>query len=636
MFLRLHVKILIASAAALVLCWAAASAETISASGAPPGFEGRPSAPAPSLPLGLDDALSPISGAARGSSAVIPDACDLATFEESEPPHLACWEFLGAIAPGDRDAASIEIEPLARDAARDLPTALEIADLWNSGRHAGAIAALRQFEEAGARVAVGVSWVEGRAPSGLRAGGPDVRIGAPRDNASWVDVDYDAQTGNLFSVVGWGGTTGTVYWTNNISPDHGSTWTQTYEWYTSVGLIKVDAAVVGDWLYVGYVNGEDLSAVRLRRCYVTTGAVDNAYGWIVALDAGAQTFDDMALATNADDFDNRVYCFGAQDDGVLRFAWATSTGTSFTTVATPASVHVAYGLSACWASGRACGDFLYISYLGTDGNIHVLSWDDPVWTDVIVEYGVGSNRNTSISVYETNVICAFEYSMTHGTGIRYEISYDCGSGWNYADLAEPDGVTAFSFGRPCVDARNGLGTAIVYWGEEGEPDHMYYRSRTAYAPGQWAAPSSFSDHDVLTGTDTAMNPLSPAGTPGAFDLGAMYIGGGARIPYFDRPDGGLAAVPETPAGTPALRLLPASPNPFRDQTTLRFELPAAEHARLELFDLLGRHVATVLDEDLGAGAHEVALDGRGLRSGLCLYRLTSGTEVGNGQLILIP
>jgi hypothetical protein len=625
-------RILALSAVAVALSSTTVGAATESASGAPAGFVGGPSASAPSLPVGLDDTLRRISESAAANTAATSEVCDPAVPEVSEPRFIACWEYLSAIAPQARADASIEIEPLAADVTRDLPVALEIAALWNSGRHAESIDALRQFEDAGARVAVGVSWAAGAAPTVLREG-PDVRLGAPDTGAHHVDIDYDATTGNVFSVVGWGSTTGEATWDNHISTDHGSTFTRAYEWFTVSGLTEVDAAVVDEWLYVGYLTGEATNQMRVRRCSVADGTVDAGYGYRIALDAGAHSFTDLAVVTNADDFDNRLYCLAVQDDHALLLAWATSEGLSFTNIAPPAAANVAYGMSATWSNGFACTPYLFVSYLGTGGDIHVLLRDLSTWTDTIIASSVGPNRDTSISAYGANVICAYEATTPNGTGIKYAISYDCGSAWGYATLAEPNGVTTFSFGSPAVDARNGRGTAIVYYCEEGEPDSVFYQSRAGFMPGPWTDPAEFNDFDVLTGTELALNPLSP--TSAHFDLGAIYIASG-YIPFFDQPSVNFGAVPDVAANTTALRLLPASPNPFRSQTTLRFELAAPGRARMELFDLLGRHVATLLDEDLQAGAHEVSLAGRGLKTGLYLYRLTSGGEVGRGRLVLIP
>jgi subtilisin-like proprotein convertase family protein len=47
------------------------------------------------------------------------------------------------------------------------------------------------------------------------------------------------------------------------------------------------------------------------------------------------------------------------------------------------------------------------------------------------------------------------------------------------------------------------------------------------------------------------------------------------------------------------------PNPFNPATSISFALPRATHARLDVFDVLGRRVATLIDSDMPAGFHKV-------------------------------
>ena len=89
-----------------------------------------------------------------------------------------------------------------------------------------------------------------------------------------------------------------------------------------------------------------------------------------------------------------------------------------------------------------------------------------------------------------------------------------------------------------------------------------------------------------------------------------------------------------------LRLLPAEPNPFNPRTTLRFELPAAASVRLEVYDVAGRRVRTLVAADLAAGPHEVRWDGRdgagrGLPSGSYLARLVAGDRLLTTRLTLV-
>jgi len=71
-------------------------------------------------------------------------------------------------------------------------------------------------------------------------------------------------------------------------------------------------------------------------------------------------------------------------------------------------------------------------------------------------------------------------------------------------------------------------------------------------------------------------------------------------------------------------LADAAPNPTTGATTVRFSLAATGRASLGVYDVLGRHVATLADGDLAAGPHEVAWDARGLAAGTYVVRLVAG------------
>ncbi|MDD4224085.1 MAG: C25 family cysteine peptidase [Candidatus Cloacimonetes bacterium] len=71
------------------------------------------------------------------------------------------------------------------------------------------------------------------------------------------------------------------------------------------------------------------------------------------------------------------------------------------------------------------------------------------------------------------------------------------------------------------------------------------------------------------------------------------------------------------------------PNPFNPTTTIRFELPAAAPVRLDVFNLRGQKVRSLVDSELPAGAHSAVWNGQDDRgnpvsSGVYLYRLNNG------------
>lgn len=88
-------------------------------------------------------------------------------------------------------------------------------------------------------------------------------------------------------------------------------------------------------------------------------------------------------------------------------------------------------------------------------------------------------------------------------------------------------------------------------------------------------------------------------------------------------------VPEIPT------LSQNAPNPFNPNTTIRFTIPERQRVTLEVFDLLGRRVATLIDEERNAGRYSVPFDASSLASGVYLYRLVANKKVLTGKMTLI-
>jgi len=77
------------------------------------------------------------------------------------------------------------------------------------------------------------------------------------------------------------------------------------------------------------------------------------------------------------------------------------------------------------------------------------------------------------------------------------------------------------------------------------------------------------------------------------------------------------------------------PNPFNPSTTIRFSLPRKERVTLKVFDVLGREVATLFDEERPAGEHSVVFDAKSLTSGVYFYRIQTDNEVRSRKLLLL-
>jgi N-acetylneuraminic acid mutarotase len=79
----------------------------------------------------------------------------------------------------------------------------------------------------------------------------------------------------------------------------------------------------------------------------------------------------------------------------------------------------------------------------------------------------------------------------------------------------------------------------------------------------------------------------------------------------------------------------ASPNPFNAMTVIRFDLPSACKARLEIFRVSGRLVGTLVDGWQESGHYEVRFEAANLPSGLYLAHLTAGEFSATRKLILV-
>jgi len=157
--------------------------------------------------------------------------------------------------------------------------------------------------------------------------------------------------------------------------------------------------------------------------------------------------------------------------------------------------------------------------------------------------------------------------------------------WNYSLIGayndRPDGTTP----------GNASGYASTYEVEFDEQGNVYSQSYYGWTVEKWAYTGELP---ILTGVEQI-----GLSVPGTFSLAQNY------------------------------------PNPFNPSTTIEFSLPNATHVSLRVYDMLGREVAVLVNEQRNAGNHRVTFDARSLTTGTYLYSLRAGASQEIRKMVLV-
>lgn len=77
------------------------------------------------------------------------------------------------------------------------------------------------------------------------------------------------------------------------------------------------------------------------------------------------------------------------------------------------------------------------------------------------------------------------------------------------------------------------------------------------------------------------------------------------------------------------------PNPFNPSTILKFNLPVASQVNLDIYNVLGQRVTTLVDARLEAGEHQYEWDGSSSSTGVYFYRIQTENNVETKKMILL-
>ena len=202
-----------------------------------------------------------------------------------------------------------------------------------------------------------------------------------------------------------------------------------------------------------------------------------------------------------------------------------------------------------------------------------------------------------------------------------------GAWWN---SEERTGYSVDDLAPPTPQPFDGVysgGTALLTWGAVTVSDlahYRLYRGPIGFVP----SPASLVAEPVTTTFADA------AGAPYQYQLTAVDVHGNESAPAVLLPQGATAV---DGRGARVDFLAPLSPQPLRAnaEARVRFGLARDGHARLTVHDVQGRRLLALVDSDLGAGEHSVAVPSAALSPGMYIVRLVTPWFAGSRRLIVV-
>ncbi len=278
---------------------------------------------------------------------------------------------------------------------------------------------------------------------------------------------------------------------------------------------------------------------------------------------------------------------------------------------------------------------------------------------VILDHDVASVFDSGVTGYLEHVafagpstLVAIGHDGQFGTTVyRMVRSIDGGESWSPVDYGPATQLTDVEFVSDLAGFSVGSGGLLI---------------KTEDAGATWTPISSGTSANLrsiaFTDTEWGVIVTSAGAVRRTFDGGAAWDDAPAGVtPLVGRveyPERGRAylfgqqlfvvaydfeesptAIAELPSTT-TIELLPNFPNPFNPSTTIRYILPSRERVRVSIYDVSGRLVTTLVDQDQTAGSHDVewkGTDAVGTRvsSGVYLVRIEAGKQSLSRKMVLL-
>ncbi len=276
---------------------------------------------------------------------------------------------------------------------------------------------------------------------------------------------------------------------------------------------------------------------------------------------------------------------------------------------------------------------IFIGTVGKDNPVKMLNPDFTEKGNAIAALGGCYNRAVAVSADGKDLYFG---STWNGLGIRHF----------HSDIP---GVLEFvpvdTFGNKVVDDT----TTINFWAEDvtlGPEGKVLYGANTQMEYSDSTRGSRYWAFDAATGEElysigipagdsTNGGTFNGRGLAWSADGNTMYMAefGYNSVTVWTKDESSVSA--DENAVPASFKLSQNYPNPFNPETTIPFSLEKRAFVELKVYDVMGREVKTLVNQEMNIGTHKTIFNGSGLASGVYYYRIKVDGKLQAKQMMLL-
>jgi hypothetical protein len=276
-------------------------------------------------------------------------------------------------------------------------------------------------------------------------------------------------------------------------------------------------------------------------------------------------------------------------------------------------------------------DDIATNKLGVNVKFQSYSFIDPADKNyIILRYSITNTSGAAISNLYAGLY--FDWDMIEGSGDNDLTSYDSTGNFGFVHHLGSNPDTTIGVG---LLSANNYGFYAILNSTFGYTDKEKWTAlssgftNTSAGPADIANVTSYGPYNIPP-DDTIDVAFAISADINLQNLRTSFAN--ARIKYnsiFPSPKDSIKPVPYI------FELAQNYPNPFNPSTTIKFSIPSESHVILKIYDMLGREVRTLLNEEKAPGNYSANFIAGNLPSGVYLYKLTAGNYTNAKKLVLL-